>query len=335
MPNRIIKETIRTSKKLNALTDFEFRLWTYLITYVDDFGRGSADPVLLKGFVLPRSPSTSDEISAALDRMETLGMIAKYAVDGEPYLYFPNWSEHQRVQCKKAKFPAPPENREVRKFPEATVALYASEDTESSPRCSTATGDALRCSTVASREENGNLRCSTVSREESSKVAEDRGASSCATETYGVSPCVTVGHGESPRVAVTLPPESESEYKSISEEKERVDREKKPPTATNAPRKSVFVPPSVEEVRAYIDSRGSRIDAERFVAYYETTDWHVGNRKMKDWRAAVRLWEKRDEERAAKETPRKEAPKKERQGTFDPEEAFRLALERTYGGEKK
>ena len=85
MPNRIIKETIRTSKKLNALSDFEFRLWTYLITYVDDFGRGSADPVLLKGFVLPRSPSTSDEISSALERMETLGMIAKYEVDGEPH----------------------------------------------------------------------------------------------------------------------------------------------------------------------------------------------------------------------------------------------------------
>ena len=320
MPNRIIKETIRTSKKLNALSDFEFRLWTYLITYVDDFGRGSADPVLLKGFVLPRSPSTSDEISSALERMETLGMIAKYEVDGEPYLYFPNWSEHQRVQCKKAKFPAPPENREVRKFPEATIALYASEDSESSSRCSTVTGDALRCSTVALQEENGDLRCSTASGEELPKVSENHGAP----------PCITVTHGDSPQVTVGQHTESESEYKSISEEKERVNREKKPPTAANAPRRSVFVPPSVEEVRAYIESRRSRIDAERFVAYYEATDWHVGSRKMKDWRAAVRLWEKRDEER-----DEKDASKKERQGTFDAEEAFRRALDRTYGGGRK
>lgn len=320
MPNRIIKETIRTSKKLNDLSDFEFRLWTYLITYVDDFGRGSADPVLLKGFVLPRSPSTPEKISAALDRMEALGMVVRYEVDGDAYLYFPNWSEHQRVQCKKAKFPPPPENREARKFPEATVALYASEDAESSSRWSTATDDALRCSTVASREENGNPRCSTVSREELPK----------ATEDHGAPPCVTVSHGDSPWDTVIQHAESESEYKSISEEKERVNREKKPPTAANAPRRSVFVAPSVEEVRAYIDSRGSRIDAERFVAYYETTDWHVGSRKMKDWRAAVRLWEKRDEERAAKEMP-----KKERQGTFDAEEVFRRALDRTYGGEKK
>ena len=329
MPNRIIKETIRTSKKLNALSDFEFRLWTYLITYVDDFGRGSADPVLLKGFVLPRSPSTSDEISSALEHMETLGMIAKYEVDGEPYLYFPNWSEHQRVQCKKAKFPAPPENREVRKFPEATIALYASEDSESLSRCSTVTGGALRCSTVSPEEERGNLRCSTVS---CGEIAD-------FTERRGVSPCSTVTHGDSPWITVSQHAESESEYKSesLSEEKERVNREKKPPTAASAPERTVFVAPSVEEVRTYIESRGSGIDAERFVSYYETTGWRIGgNRKMKDWRAAVRLWEKRDEERArersAKSAKSEKSPK-ERQGNFDAEEAFRLALARTYGGE--
>ncbi len=56
MPNRIIKDSIRTSKSINAMSDFQFRLWAYLITYVDDYGRGSADPELLKGFVFPRNP---------------------------------------------------------------------------------------------------------------------------------------------------------------------------------------------------------------------------------------------------------------------------------------
>ena len=41
---RVIKESIRTSKKVNALSDFEFRLWIYLITYADDFGEEARRP---------------------------------------------------------------------------------------------------------------------------------------------------------------------------------------------------------------------------------------------------------------------------------------------------
>ena len=54
MPNRIIKESIRISKNVNSMSDFQFRLWIYLITYVDDYGRGSADAEILKGFLFPR-----------------------------------------------------------------------------------------------------------------------------------------------------------------------------------------------------------------------------------------------------------------------------------------
>ena len=50
MGNRMIKETIRTDLQINRLTDFQFRLWTYLLTYVVDYGRGSADSDLVKGF---------------------------------------------------------------------------------------------------------------------------------------------------------------------------------------------------------------------------------------------------------------------------------------------
>lgn len=108
MPNRVIKDTIRTSKSVNALSDFEFRFWTYLITYVDDYGRGSADPELLKGFVFPRRKSvTEQQISRVLDDLATVGMITLYEVDGESFLCFPNWDKHQRIQTKRSKFPAP------------------------------------------------------------------------------------------------------------------------------------------------------------------------------------------------------------------------------------
>lgn len=93
---------------MNGLTDFQFRLWVYLITYVDDFGRGSADPELLKGFVFPRRKSvTESTIAKGLTDLAAAGLIHLYTVDGDSYLCFPTWTEHQRIQNKKSKFPAP------------------------------------------------------------------------------------------------------------------------------------------------------------------------------------------------------------------------------------
>lgn len=108
MPNRIIKDSIRTSKTVNAMTDFQFRVWIYLITYVDDYGRGSADPELIKGFVFPRRKRISEsDIEKTLAELAGMGCINLYDVDGESYFCFPNWGEHQRIQTKKSKFPAP------------------------------------------------------------------------------------------------------------------------------------------------------------------------------------------------------------------------------------
>lgn len=118
MPNRIIKESIRTSKKINNLTDFQFRLWLYLITYVDDFGRGSADPELLKGFVFPRRKRVSEsDIEKALAELAGMGCILLYEVDGESYFCFPNWSKHQRIQTKQSKFPEPVNCSKSQAFP--------------------------------------------------------------------------------------------------------------------------------------------------------------------------------------------------------------------------
>lgn len=109
MPNRILKDSIRTSKSVNAMTDFQFRLWAYLITYVDDFGRGSADPELLKGFVFPRRKGVTEQtIGNTLRELASLGSIQLYDVDGESYLVFPGWEKHQTPRAKVSKYPAPP-----------------------------------------------------------------------------------------------------------------------------------------------------------------------------------------------------------------------------------
>lgn len=108
MPNRIIKDSIHTSERLNALSDFQFRLWVSLITYVDDFGRGDARPAVIRGTCFPlRDRITNRDIEAALTALAGAGCVGLYNVDGKPYLYFPNWESHQSIRNKRSRFPAP------------------------------------------------------------------------------------------------------------------------------------------------------------------------------------------------------------------------------------
>lgn len=108
MPNRIIKESIHTSESVNAMTDFQFRLWVSLITYVDDYGRGDARPAVIKGSCFPlRGKVTAKDITIALNALAGIGCIRLYEVHGKTYLCFPEWEQHQSIRNKKSKFPAP------------------------------------------------------------------------------------------------------------------------------------------------------------------------------------------------------------------------------------
>lgn len=59
---------------------------------------------------------------------------------------------------------------------------------------------------------------------------------------------------------------------------------------------SHFVPPTLDEVRDYCMERENTVDAARFIDFYSAKGWMVGKNKMKDWRASVRTWERRDSE---------------------------------------
>jgi len=50
--------------------------------------------------------------------------------------------------------------------------------------------------------------------------------------------------------------------------------------------------PILEEVAAYCQERENQIDPQQFFDYYSANGWRVGRNPMKDWRAAVRTWEK-------------------------------------------
>lgn len=52
-----------------------------------------------------------------------------------------------------------------------------------------------------------------------------------------------------------------------------------------------FVPPTVEEVAAYIKEKGFTISAQRFIDGNQQKGWKVGKSTMVDWKAAVRTWQ--------------------------------------------
>lgn len=58
-----------------------------------------------------------------------------------------------------------------------------------------------------------------------------------------------------------------------------------------------FTPPSVEEVAAYCREKGYTISPEHFIDFYQSVGWKVGNKSMKDWKAAVRTWQSREPQR--------------------------------------
>lgn len=87
--------------------------------------------------------------------------------------------------------------------------------------------------------------------------------------------------------------ERESEKEKEKEKEGEIENECYPPTplpgGTKAKR---FIPPTVDEVAAYCQERGNGLDPEAFVDFYASKGWMVGKNPMKDWKAAVRTWER-------------------------------------------
>jgi len=74
------------------------------------------------------------------------------------------------------------------------------------------------------------------------------------------------------------------------------------PSATKEQKRTVFVKPTIEEIRAYIAEKGYHFSAEQFFAFYESKGWKVGSQPMKDWKMACVTWEGRTGNRTQQPT---------------------------------
>ncbi len=96
-----------------------------------------------------------------------------------------------------------------------------------------------------------------------------------------------------------------SEETPISSDRIEENRKEIKENSTKVESKKVgnvrFLPPSLDEVKKYILEKGFSVDAENFVNFYESKGWFVGKNKMKNWKAAVATWEKREKEQPKKQ----------------------------------
>lgn len=77
-----------------------------------------------------------------------------------------------------------------------------------------------------------------------------------------------------------------------------IDIDKEKNIKRESKKAKAFLPPTQEEVEAYCLERQNNVDAQKFIDFYEAKGWMIGKNKMKDWKAAVRTWEREDNVRS-------------------------------------
>lgn len=96
-------------------------------------------------------------------------------------------------------------------------------------------------------------------------------------ERNNVTPMLQNGYGE---IEIEKEIEKELEIELDSSAKSTTTKRKR------------FEKPTISDIEQYCIERNNNVNAEQFFDYYESNGWKVGKNSMKDWKAAVRTWER-------------------------------------------
>lgn len=109
MPNRIIRDSCKTSPSLAVLSDLAERTFWRIIATLDDFGRyhGSTMALLAATYPVPTKGVTQKRFEAAVDELAAGGLIKFYEHGGRRYVMSPTWQKYQRLRARDSQFPEP------------------------------------------------------------------------------------------------------------------------------------------------------------------------------------------------------------------------------------
>ena len=83
----------------------------------------------------------------------------------------------------------------------------------------------------------------------------------------------------------------------VSIDKNSIDKDSKVESVRGEKAKR-FYPPTLDEVKQYCEERKNNIDPMAFIDFYSSKGWMIGKNRMKDWKAAVRTWERKRKEKS-------------------------------------
>lgn len=100
---RFIEKKICIDKTVNDLSCPDSMLgFTWLITHLDCEGRTYGDPAVVRSLIFPRRTDiTVDQMEGFIREWHESGLIFWYEVDGDKYIYFPNFEKYQVGLCKE------------------------------------------------------------------------------------------------------------------------------------------------------------------------------------------------------------------------------------------
>lgn len=104
---RMVHKNISISVQVNSLSESAKLLFTWIIPHLDDFGRISGDPKVIKALVIPMSSQTTEEVESGLKEMEENGLIKRYEVTNQKVIQYPTFDKYQTGLKKRtnSKFP--------------------------------------------------------------------------------------------------------------------------------------------------------------------------------------------------------------------------------------
>lgn len=140
MPNRILREGILTSERVDSLASWASEVfYRRLISVVDDFGRYYANPSLLRAacYPLKLDKVSNADVEKWLAECAGAALVSTYEIDGKRYLQVLDFRQHQRAAA--SKFPQPPDGcnahaphvQRNRSTDAAPLRTYSETETES------------------------------------------------------------------------------------------------------------------------------------------------------------------------------------------------------------
>jgi uncharacterized phage protein (TIGR02220 family) len=108
VPVRILREGILTSERVDLLSPEGEVFYRRLMSVVDDFGRFSANPKLLRAACYPLRLDTVKDTDIAdwLEEVQNAGLVTLYESSAKHYLELADF--RQQVRAKESKYPHPP-----------------------------------------------------------------------------------------------------------------------------------------------------------------------------------------------------------------------------------